>query len=476
MTSMIAYNRFGLGMRANDPPLADPKAWLLAQITPAVALPLGVARAVANTGQQPTTLAMLAATRELRADKKAARLPVQSPMMESQMIGLTAGQAAGIRTIGEYYIGQMATRLDAALQTETPFAERLVHFWSNHFAISTDKAKVRALGGPYENEAIRPHVGSRFADMLLAVVQHPGMLLYLDNEQSIGPNSRVGQRRAARTDKKVGLNENLAREILELHTLGVRSVYTQTDVTEFARALTGWSVEADGRATLLRGQSGKNGFTYYDAFHEPGSRTILGRRYAEDGMGQAKAILRDIAAHPATATFIATKLARHFIADDPPATAVAILAKTFLQTGGDLPSVYRALIALPESWQTPLQKFKTPWEYAVSALRLSTTKTVDPRRGFAALRVLGQPSLAPGSPAGWPDVASRWVSSDGIAKRLSFAATLSARAPATFDARTLASNLFGTALSETTATELSRAESGAQALTLLLASPEFMRR
>ncbi len=471
MSSSIAYNRFGLGRRAIEPDLRDPKAWLLAQITPTVPLPPTVKGSA--TGQQPTTQDMIAATRNVRQERKEKKQAEAAGVVPA---GLTAKQMAAVTNLGEYYVSQMGTRLQAALTTQTPFAERLVHFWSNHFAISADKVKVRALAGPYENEAIRPHVGGYFVDMLLAVAQHPAMILYLDNEQSIGPDSMAAERRATRADRKFGLNENLAREILELHSLGVRSVYTQADVTELARAITGWSVAADGRTRQLRGEAGKHGFMYYPPLHEPGSRTVLGKSYAAGNLSQGVAILKDIAAHPATAKFVATKLARHFIADEPPAAVVARLEKSFLDTRGHLPSVYRTLLDAPEAWSPDLQKFKTPWDYAISAMRLTNVQTFEPKRAYQLLRVMGQPPMAPGSPAGWPDTATRWVSSDGIAKRLSFAATLSARAPAGFDARAFAAKLFGTALSDTTSTELARAESSAQALTLLLASPEFMRR
>jgi uncharacterized protein (DUF1800 family) len=460
MSTAIAYNRFGLGRRVADPDLPDPRAWLLAQVTPTVPLPRGL-------GQQPTTGQMLEATRLLREERKDQKAAAEKPG-ETQMAAMT--------NLGSYYVSQMGTRLQAALVTETPFAERLVHFWSNHFAISADKVKVRALGGPYEQDAIRPHVGGYFSDMLLAVAQHPAMLLYLDNEQSIGPSSMAAERRANRAGRKFGLNENLAREILELHTLGVRSVYSQADVTELARAITGWSVAGGERTAQLRGEPGRHGFAYYAVLHEPGARTVLGRTYAAGQISQGVAILKDIATHPATARFIATKLARHFISDEPPASAVAKLEAAFLSSRGHLPAVYKTLITMPESWVPDLRKFKTPWEYTVSALRLTNVTSLEPRRSFQMLRTMGQPTLAPGSPAGWPDTAMRWVSSDGIAKRLSFAATLSARAPATFDARALATKLFGSTLTQTTETELQRAESGTQALTLLLASPEFMRR
>lgn len=464
MTSTIAYNRFGLGMRADDPLLRDPKAWLLAQVNTTAALP-PVLR-----GQQPTTEALLGTTRALIMERRT-RKQAMAPA-EAQPAG---PQPAG-NGLGRYYVGQVSQRLTAAVQTDTPFAERLVHFWANHFAVSADKGRVRAIAGTYENEAIRPHVNGRFADLLLSVVRHPAMIMYLDNGQSIGPNSLIGQRRSGRGPRKAGLNENLARELLELHTLGVRSVYSQADVTEMARALTGWAVADEARDKRLDGTAGAHGFMFYGVTHEPGARTLLGKRYAEGGQSQAVAMIRDLAAHPATAKFVATKLARHFIADEPPAPAVAVLEKAFLDSEGDLPVVYRALVALPDAWVTTARKFKSPWEFAVSAMRLLDIAKFDPNRAFGMLRAMGQPPMAPPSPAGWPDSASRWISSDSIGKRLSFAAALSARVPASFDARAMADRLFGTGLTQTTQTELARAESGVQALTLLLTSPEFMRR
>src|SRR6185503_17138370 len=231
------------------------------------------------------------------------------------------------------------------------FRERLVHFWTNHFAVSADKPQVLALAGALENEAIRPHVAGRFADLLAAVEAHPAMILYLDNQASIGPNSQLAQRRGRRTPgegRKFGINENLAREILELHTLGVDGGYTQHDVTTFAQALTGWSIGTD--RVRKGGTPGK--FEFHEAAHEPGTRTILGTRYGQSGVAQPRAVLADLAKHPATAHHIAVKLARHFIADEPLRDDVARLAKAFRDSDGDLPTLYRALLDTPAAWAT----------------------------------------------------------------------------------------------------------------------------
>ena len=225
-------------------------------------------------------------------------------------------------------------RFDAALGADLGFVERLVWFWSNHFCISADK--IVEMPGPFEREAIRPHVLGRFSDLLLAVESHPGMLFYLDNIQSMGANSIAGINR----DK--GLNENLAREILELHTLGVRSGYTQADVTSFANVITGW--------TWIPPEQPVHGgeFAFVPRLHEPGAKTVLGKVYPDTGAAQGRAVLADLARHPATAQHIAQKLARHFVADEPPPSLVAKLAKTFSDSDGSLKAVAKTLVTADE--------------------------------------------------------------------------------------------------------------------------------
>ena len=227
------------------------------------------------------------------------------------------------QSIRQDYLAMNAARLNLALTTQVPFIERLVHFWANHFAVSVDKLPVIGLAGLLEFEAIRPNVLGRFSDMLLAVEQHPAMLVYLDQAQSVGPDSEAGEFVSGRGGKQFGLNENLAREIMELHTLGVRTGYSQADVTEFARALTGWTVGGLGRGPAARLVGGANGqFQFASILHEPGSRTIMGKRYDQQGEAQATAIFLDLASSPATAKHLATKLGRHFAGDDPPPALV----------------------------------------------------------------------------------------------------------------------------------------------------------
>lgn len=461
----IALNRFGLGGKAGQMPPADPRRWLLDQFArfdprpaPIAALPDG-----------PALIAML---REAQDERKERKGEAQAADAEAQMKGKRKGGTPGpFRDLREQYVAAVGARTAVALASDTPFAERLVHFWANHFAISVDKIAVVGLAGAFEFEAIRPHVFGSFGAMLNAVERHPAMLLYLDQAQSVGPNSRLGAR-AAQRGRTRGLNENLAREILELHTLGVRTGYSQADVTEFARALTGWTVGGLGRLAALRGSGA--GFAFAEPIHEPGTRTIIGKRYGQSGEAQAQAVLNDLAVHPATARHIATKLARHFASDDPPPALVAKLEQAFLTSRGDLPTVYRALIQSTEAWNTGA-KFRTPWEWAIGALRATGVTSLPGATAAGAFQQLGQAVWKPGSPAGYDDVAASWAGPDALYRRIEVAQRIATRA-STADARQLGERLFPGALSEGTRSAITRAESGEQALALLLASPEMMRR
>src|SRR5690606_7407208 len=243
-------------------------------------------------------------------------------------------------------------------------------FWSNHLCISASaKAIVAPISGAYEREAIRPHVLGRFEDMVLASAQHPAMLLYLDNAQSIGPASRAARAvRRPRAGAQRGLNENYARELLELHTLGVNGGYTQQDVQELARILTGWTV--GGLPGARRdATSGPVRFAFEPMLHEPGAKTLLGRRYADEGEDEGRRAIEALCRHPATARFIATKLVRHFISDEPPAAAVDAVAGAFADSDGDLRVTLRALVDHPESWSAAHRKFRTPQDWLIAVLR-----------------------------------------------------------------------------------------------------------
>jgi len=325
-------------------------------------------------------------------------------------------------------------------------------------------AVVAGLVGSFEREAIRPHVTGRFEDMLRAVVRHPAMLLYLDNAESIGPNSRAGQRNHR------GLNENLAREVLELHTLGVDGGYGQDDVRAFAAILTGWSIPGP-RDTA----ASPDGFVFRPAAHEPGDKTLLGTRYPEAGEIEGVTALAALARHPATGRHLAVKLARHFIADQPPPAVVARLERVFRDSGGDLGQLARALVDAPEAWVEPLAKIKTPEELMVSTLRV-TGAGWPPDRLVGQLRQLGQMPFSAPSPAGWPDDAGHWIGPEAMMRRIEWCTLAGHRlAPSLRPAELLEAAIGPVARPETRQTVL-QAPSVAEAVTLVLASPEFQRR
>jgi uncharacterized protein (DUF1800 family) len=352
-------------------------------------------------------------------------------------------------------------RFDEAANAKIGFVERLVWFWSNHFCVSADK--VPAMAGPYEREAIRAHVLGRFSDMLQAVESHPAMLFYLDNVQSMGPDSVAGVNR----DK--GLNENLARETLELHTLGVRSGYSQADVTNFAKVLTGWTWIQPSEP-VYGGE-----FAFVERMHERGDQTVLGKRYPDNGVEQGRAVLADLARHPATARHIAQKLAAHFVADEPPPSLVAKLEKTFLDSGGHLKEVAKSLILADESWAPQRTKLKPPSAWLVSVARITDAPAPMPiGRVLGAQAMLGEALWRPPAPNGYPDTESAWI--DGVPRRLDIADDYAGRLANNIDPLALVDSALGPLASVDTRETIARAESRKQALALLVMAPEFLRR
>ena len=473
MQAEIAVLRFGLGARAGDLAAAgaDPRSWLMAQIGGGVPL-------AGHTA--------LAPSERIFAELLAARDQLQEMKRESAAHSAPDGAAAtAANPVRDAYLphyrAQVLARAQSAALTARPFAERLVHFWTNHFAVSADKGAVLGIAGTLENEAIRPHVAGRFADLLIAVEQHPAMIAFLDNQYSVGKDSDLAMlaaRRGARPledkpKREFGINENLAREILELHTLGVNGGYTQTDVTPFAQIITGWSV-GGGKGRLAGGAPGQ--FYFRDNLHEPGPKTFLGKTYRESGRRQGEAVLADLAVHPATAHFIAAKLVRHFVADDPPPAAVERVARVFLKSGGDLPRVYAALIEAPEGWDAGARKFKTPEDFVFSTLRALDLSPQKPEEIVPAFDLLGQRQYAPGSPAGWPDTAKSWDGSDALLRRVLWASRVAGRYQQGLDPADLAVSCLGAYARPETVSALRRASSASQGVALLLMSPEFQRR
>lgn len=463
--TMIAQNRFGLGWKRGQQRIGDPQVWLRNQLAAFNPRP-------STLTARPSSKAALATLQEYRAFQRSARR-MRNESGDNANPGLQEQRRTMRQSMRRDYFEDAAARAQTAAASDTPFAERLVHFWSNHFAVSAQKNIVRSLAGPYEFDAVRPNIMGSFADLLKASVLHPAMLVYLDQAQSVGPQSRAAVRRRERGGREAGLNENLAREILELHTLGVRSGYSQTDVTEFARALTGWTVtgQRSGRDIIEL----PNGSAFAGRLHEPGARTILGENYSAEGPRQALSILDTLAAHPATAKHIATKLARHFTSDDPPPSLVTKLKTVFLETNGDLPRLYSALIAAPEVWTTDHRKFRQPWDWSIAVFRMVGTDGVSARNFNRLMTELGQSVWAPASPAGYDDTMRSWAAPDALIRRVEASGQLAARYRSD-DVIALAQQAFGDALNDDTATAIRRAESPKQGLALLLASPEMMWR
>lgn len=460
----LALHRFGFGPAGDqiDAIAADPRGALAADLDRPTAGELKVdlppsaeaARAVSHFQAERRAQQILAHRVQKEAEANAA------PSM-SDAAGATAPpqKPAQPPLPQQLLLNEAKARFDAAINAEIGFVERLVWFWSNHFCISADK--IVGMAGPYEREAIRPHVLGRFADLLQAVESHPAMLFYLDNVESMGPYSIAGINR----DK--GLNENLARETLELHTLGVRSGYTQADVTSFAKVLTGW-------IWIQPGEPAHGGeFVFNTLLHEPGAQTVLGKNYPQAGVAQGRAVLADLARHPATAQHIAQQLAAHFVADAPPPALVDKLARTFNDSGGDLKQIAKTLIAADESWMPQRQKLKAPAQWVAAVLRLTGAQATIPiGLVMNAQATLGEPLWRPPAPNGFSDAEAAWI--DGVPKRLDVANNFAGRVPAADPLALLESSL-GPLASPASRTTVARAETRRQALALLVMTPEFLR-
>ena len=487
--ALVAFNRFSFGARggayAGDLARAasDPRGFLRAELLqPAIArldAPALPQTKVALT----TVFANQEQKRRERERLAAAKMPPAGPPPSS---GDSTKAGAGAPSMSEaqpappaaagakpepppeqkLFRAEAQARFQRVVHAQVGFVERLVHFWSNHFCVSAAKGGfVRACAGSFEREAIRPHALGRFADMLKAVESHPAMLFYLDNAQSFGPHSPAGQR------GRRGLNENLAREILELHTLGVNGGYTQADVTSLARIITGWTFA--GR----EGRIGEPGtFVFFQLAHEPGDHTVLGKVYPAGGMEQGDAALTDLARHPSTALHIATKLVRHFVADEPPKGLVDRLSRVFRESDGDLKAVANALIDADEAWSAPLSKMRTPEEFVLASIRAIDRMPEDPGAVLGPLYTMGMPLWQPPGPNGWPDTAAAWASPEGMKLRLDVAAAIAGRVKELINPSELLDTVAGEAASTETRQAVARAESRQQGLAVLLMSPEFQRR
>jgi len=472
LKAAVAVTRFGLGAKPGEIAEArgDPRAWLKAQIRRE-----GADLPQANGETSAQRIADVREFQQQQRDMKKEAANGQAAPDGRDPVKLAQ------KMLADDTAQDFLARARLGATTEAGFRERWALFFANHFTVAANKLQTATVVGPFEAEAIRPRVFGRFVDLLIAAETHPAMMLYLDQAQSVGPNSPLAERAAnpARhgiggaqpgPPRTLGLNENLAREIMELHTVGVDGGYAQADVTEFARAMTGLSIGG------FRGNEPEGATIFRVAAHEPGERTVMGRRYRAGGREQAAAILSDLAAKPQTARFVCTKIARHFVADEPPAGLVARLERAWRRSDGDLSEVAEALVAAPEAWSPAPAKFKTPYEFVLSSYRAAG---IEPR-GFPQvgpiLTALGQKPFAPGSPKGWPEEAAAWAAPDAIIKRMQFAQGFAAQAVQGRDPKDLAAEALGARLTPATASAVAHAESRPEGFALLLMSPEFQRR
>lgn len=455
--AVIATNRFGLGARPDDINLAkqNPKKWLITglhNITPpanAVSA-IEMMQYIADYKKHRNQMDMMREQQDVQMPDMSTELAVNKPE----------------KTI-DIFRKNSALIIKEAIQASNSMNWRLLDFFSNHFSVTAHNRNMRALAPSLDWDAIAPNLMRSFERMLTAVISHPAMLVYLNNEKSVGPNSKQGSKRER------GLNENLAREILELHTLGIGGGYQQSDVLELAKAITGWGISTTNHKNDYKVSQA---FVFRNASHEPGTRTVLGKRYpAKNGSKQARAILKDLAMHPSTITHVCTKLATHFISDTPP-TALINEMKTAWQTNnGNLKAVYIAMLNSPLAWQATQQKFKTPREYVISTLRAMNEVDIDDKILINKLNDLGQQPYSAGSPAGFGDTKASWNGSDALFTRIQWASAL-AKHYRDRDVNKLISTALGNSISEHSRRIIKRAESQQQAITLLLTSPEFLYR
>jgi uncharacterized protein (DUF1800 family) len=449
LEAAIAVHRFGLGARPGEIEAVgpDPKAWLVAQIgTPAE-------QPVAPDGS---------------SFSDSGTLVRQEQQMIAQRRAIKAGEPDAQKKLAggrlKIFTDEMAGRFKLGFITKRPFAEHLVWFWTNHFTVSTTAGRTLNFCGAFEREAIRPYIADTFENMLLAVASHPAMLVYLNNNASIGPDSPAGQLSGR------GRNENLGRELMELYSLGVDGGYAQADVIALANILTGWGLDPNA----------KSGFGFFANRHEPGVQTLRGRSYLPDLKGGIQAV-RDLAHDPHTAHHIATKFATSFIADEPPPQSVARLETVFNKTGGDLKALAIAAVEDDAAWEPKPNKMRSPVEYVTAGYRLLDLPGSDAdgqltRAAMMSARAMGEFPMTASSPKGWPLTSDAWSGPDAVLNRIEWAKQVSGRMPEGFNAAKVADEGMGPLIAPATKTAMARAETQGDALALLMSSPEFQRR
>lgn len=436
----IAASRFGYGARPHElAQIGDqPREWLLGQM---IADPV------------PEALKALPDSRDLLTEMLAARRRGRSSMRIYR-------QEARKRALTE-----AATHMAVTLNSPTPFVERLIRFWTNHFTVSMVKPAVMPLVPAFEREAIRPNIFNSFYTMLHAVVSHPAMLIYLDNVNSLGPNSDAGRGR------KGTLNDRLARQLLDQFTLGEGSGYSQLDVRSLAHMLTGWTVGVNNPAT--RGE-----FVFRDSWHEGNFKEFLRRTYPSAGVLEGEAALDHLARSSTTGKNLSHKMAQAFVVDDPdPGLASEILAG-FVVGGGRADGMARGLVGASEAWATEQRKIKSPTDLVISVLRSLDIRSRSGRRVLDAIRFLGQPPYQSPTPDGWPYSSLSWISPDLLLERIEWCADIAgvSRPPGGRAVPDLALDILGPLLKPATHRRLRVARDEAEGLALLFASSEFQRR
>ncbi|MFM2244731.1 MAG: hypothetical protein RL071_805 [Pseudomonadota bacterium] len=445
LAAAVGIRRLGLGARPGELAALGPRpaAALRAQLDGADSAP-----------PRPGAAARLRQYAESRADQRAAG-------------------AAKNTVPREIYEEEVLARTLQRLRSPQPFRERWVAFWSNVFTVSVSNRRVLPLAAAFEHEVVRPRVVAPFRALLRAAVRHPAMILYLDNQRSVGPRSALGRRPDER-----GLNENLAREVLELHTLGVDGGYTQADVRALACLLTGWSVEE-------RPSPVGDGFVYRPEAHEPGLQQLLGHELSgrSGGLAAGEAALDLLAAHPSTARHLSRRLARHFLHPEPPEALVAELAAAFTRSDGDLGVMATVILDRPEAWAPAPDRVSAPEDWLIAAgraIELDRALTGDPRLQKAllrGLRALGQAPWAAPSPAGWAEEGEAWSGAEGLLRRVELTEGVVARAaPIEVDPLSRARAVLGPRLQPRTAEAIASAPDPATAWALLLLAPELVRR
>lgn len=489
--ALHALNRLAYGPRPADMAAIKQQgaerwlqAFLVAQLEPARLSPPEAlkTRLAALDTQSLSQAELIGRYREATQANRVARREAAAMDGKADDAKVQEAQANARRELVRPVLAQAGqARLLRAIDSPAQLEEVLVEFWFNHFNVFAGKGPVSVLVGSYEREAIRPFVLGRFRDMLAATAKHPAMLIYLDNVQSVKPGYQPPGRQARanpNAPRLTGLNENYARELMELHTLGVDGGYSQRDVTELARMLTGWTVDYRAAQRGARGPL----FEFDPRRHDSGTKQWLGRTVKGGGQSEGEMALDVLAAHPSTAKHLAFKLAQAFVADQPPPALVQRLADRFTATQGDLKAVTQTLITSEEFWSREAYgaKFKTPYQYVLSSLRaLDVSTPADTGPLLQLLAQAGMPLYGSQTPDGYKNTAAAWMNPEALAQRVQFATTLAERrmrrgTNANLDSQALIATL-GPQLSDATRKSIA-SEPAAMQLTLALGSPDFMRR